>query len=100
MQGLRKREDSRFERFFALVQEQAKRENCIFFLDCGEGRDFSSEMMEGEDLSGWLIPTPIAAKFERQFLKDEIAEEWTKYVAFAIWEETTVGIQIRFQNFD
>ena len=100
MLGLRKQEDSKFECFFELVQETAKKQGCVFFADCGEGREFATETMEGEDLSGWLIPIRFADRFEQHFLKDEIDEEWTDFVTFAIWHKTLAGIIIKFQNLD
>lgn len=32
MRGLRKQEDSKFEKFFEIIQSAAKRKGCVFFL--------------------------------------------------------------------
>lgn len=100
MQGLRRQENGKFERFFSLVQETAKKQHCVFFLDCGEGRDFLTQTMEGEDLSGWLIPQNSVQEFERQFRADHIDEKWFAFFTFAIWHETPDGIGIEFKIFD
>ncbi|MGI6178176.1 MAG: hypothetical protein ACOYJO_06985 [Eubacterium sp.] len=68
MQVLRTQEGNKFEKFFEAVNTQAKLQNKVFFLDCGEGNEFSNDIMEGEDLSGWLIPLAEADKFEKEFL--------------------------------
>ena len=52
MVGLRTCEGEKFERFFALVQREALKQNCVFFLDSGEGHIFENENMEYSDLCG------------------------------------------------
>ncbi|MCL2749518.1 MAG: hypothetical protein FWE96_00705 [Coriobacteriia bacterium] len=44
--------DEKFVRFFKLVQQQAEREGCVFFMDSGEGREIITEDLDGEDASG------------------------------------------------
>lgn len=99
MRGLRKREDSKFEKFFGIVQDAAKKKGCAFFLDCGEGRDLETEDLSGEDLSGWLIPEDRAAQFEKEFLGGHIREVWNEFIAFATWHSSPNGINISFQQF-
>lgn len=100
MQGLRKQEDKKFERFFEIVQKTAKTRGCIFFADCGEGRDFATETMEGEDLSGWLIPMQMVEPFEKQFTEGKIDESWMEFIVFAIWRRSPTGIAIDFRTYD
>lgn len=99
MRGLRKREDSKFEKFFEIVQDAAKRKGCVFFLDCGEGRDLETEDLSGEDLSGWLIPEGKAGQFEKEFLGGNIREAWNEFIAFATWHSGPNSINISFQQF-
>lgn len=99
MRGLRKQEDSKFEKFFAIVQAAAKKEGCVFFADCGEGRELETEDLSGEDLSGWLIPEDKADQFEAYFLDDDIPEEWHELITFAIWRNGPDGVAISFQQF-
>lgn len=99
MRGLRKQEDSKFEKFFGIVQSAAKRKGCVFFLDCGEGRDLETEDLSGEDLSGWLIPEGKADKFEKEFLARNVREVWNEFIAFATWHSGPNGINISFQQF-
>lgn len=40
MRGLCTSEGEKFKNFFALVQEEAKKKDAIFFLESGDGRDF------------------------------------------------------------
>ena len=46
MQGLKKQEGNKFERFFAVVQSQAKKSGAVFFLFAGEGHEQETEEME------------------------------------------------------
>lgn len=40
MVGLRTLEGEKFERFFELVQKEALKRGCVFFLNSGEGHIF------------------------------------------------------------
>ena len=100
MQGLRTQEGEKFERFFALVQAAAKKRQCVFFLNCGEGRELTTETMEGEDLFGWLIPESLANAFEKRFLDNSPSEDRDDFLCFAIWERSAMGIEISFQRYD
>ncbi|MDR3308060.1 MAG: hypothetical protein LBS58_04090 [Coriobacteriales bacterium] len=89
----------RFVRFFDLVQAQAAREGCVFFMDSGEGRDVNTEDFDGEDVSGWLIPKDDADTFEKQWLKIDdgsIDERFDKLFVFARWDQTDEGVTIKF----
>lgn len=42
--------------------------------------------MEGENLSGWLIPLDEADEFEQAFINRSIDDaKWDKFIAFAEW---------------
>lgn len=85
MRGLKTQEGNKFITFFKLVQKEAAKLHSVFFLECGEGNDFETEQMDGEDLRGWLIPEKQADQFEREWLKDEPGEEWEKNITWALW---------------
>ena len=91
MQGLKTQETDKFLKFWAIVQGSAHRENSVFFLDCGEGREFETPDMEGEDLSGWLVPSNLADEFERTWKQNEIPDKWNSYITFAIWDNLEEG---------
>lgn len=100
MRGLRTQEGNKFENFFEKVNEQAALHNSVFFLDCGEGREFSNQKMEGEDLSGWLIPADKVNEFEKEFLSShEISEKWNNFVTFAFWSFSNNKLNITFKQF-
>ena len=71
MKGLRTQETNEFISYFKIVQSSASKTDCVFFLDTGEGRDFSYKNIYCEDLSGWLIPKLLVSKFENDYLKFE-----------------------------
>ena len=86
MQGLRTQEGIKFERFFSLVEEEAKKKNAVFFLDSGEGNDFENNDMEGENLSGWLIQNNKTNEFETAYIERADLSEWIDRYAWASWE--------------
>ena len=97
MRGLRTQEGSKFERFFALVQAEAEKENGVFFLDSGDGNSFSTETIEGEDLMGWLIPKSEADEFERLFSAwDNIPDKWKDRFCWVLWENKE-SPRVRFE---
>lgn len=79
MLGLRTQESEKFNTFFSAVQDAAKKEKKIFFLDAGDGNEFSTDEMEGEDLLGWLIPEDQAEDFASEFENFKEAEEWDDF---------------------
>lgn len=100
MEGLRTQESEKFNRFFSeVVQAEAAKKGSVFFCDCGEGRDFENDAMEGEDLSGWLIPTSMSEKFKKDFTKRKVPEKWCDYIAFCIWEDNSGRISVRFETY-
>lgn len=88
MRGLRTHEGNEFAKFFQLVQEEAKKKNAVFFLECGEGNEFSGEGIEGEDLRGWLIPEQKADAFEREWKNGDPGDDWENNIAWALWSGT------------
>ena len=89
MQGLRRQETSKFENFFAIVQDAAKRMGCVFFLDAGDGRDFETDSFEGEDLMGWLIPESKLSDFEKEWETGDVSDDWSDFYKWAIWENAS-----------
>lgn len=98
MRELRTQEGRKFERFFSLVRDAADKAGCIFFVDCGEGRELFTDDMEGEDLSGWLIPKEQATVFEKEFRSRDVSEKWNDRVFFAIWSQKDNNIVINFES--
>ncbi|MDD6298603.1 hypothetical protein [Hornefia butyriciproducens] len=97
MQGLRTLEGKKFETFFKIVQDEALTGGKIFFLDSGEGQEFETDDMEGENLSGWLVPIEKAYEFEKQFIKRDIDnEKWDDFFSFARWSWSNQQITITF----
>lgn len=99
MRELRTQENERFQKFFEIVRSEALREGCIFFADCGEGRDIFTDDMEGEDLSGWLIPTAQADEFEREWLGYGVDDKWDTYMRLAVWDDSNGRIRVSFKEF-
>lgn len=100
MEGLRSRENAEFLRFFAIVQEFAKRKGCTFFLFSGEGRELKTEGIEGMDLSGWLIPDKEKKEFRQDWEKDMFlkkTDKWDKFETIATWAMQGDEITIEFE---
>lgn len=99
MRELRTQENEKFQRFFEIVRRQASSLGCIFFCDSGEGHDLLTDDMEGEDLSGWLIPQGSADEFEREWLENDIGEKWDDYMRMAVWHEDQGRVSVTFREF-
>ncbi len=74
-------------------------------MDTGEGREYITDDMEMEDLSGWLIPLERSEEFMQHWAKEEfphnIPDELddTFYV-FAIWSiDDDRKVQIKFNKY-
>lgn len=99
MLGLRTQESEQFNEFWSLIIDTAKKEKAVFFGDCGEGRDFSNDEMEGEDFSGWLIPEDKSEEFKKQWENGVIDDKWNDFIRFAIWNNINNTINIEFKRF-
>lgn len=86
MLGLRTQETSKFEKYFAIVQEAAKKKDCVFFLDAGDGRDFNTDTFEGEDLMGWLVPQDKVTEFVKEWESGNVSDDWSDFYKWAIWD--------------
>ena len=103
MRGLKTQENDKFNRYWALIQDAAKAKGCVFFGYAGEGRDFSTDDMEGEDFGGWLVPAGNADAFEALWQADEAAlfrdKPLSSEFTFAVWKEHSGHISISFERF-
>lgn len=98
MKGLKTQESKRFNAYFALVQSEAAKQGKVFYLDAGDGRDFETADMEGEDMMGWLIPLHRETEFESAWNKDTVSDDWDENYVWAVWERTGEIITVRFEN--
>ena len=76
MRGLRTNEGAKFEKYFAIIEEEAKRLGGVFVSETGEGRDLDLEDIEVCDLAGWLVPFDQADEFEALYLGRKDKEIW------------------------
>lgn len=76
MRGLRTNEGAKFEKYFEIIEEEAKRLGGVFFSETGEGRDLDLEDIEICDLAGWLVPFDQADEFEALYLGRKDKEIW------------------------
>ena len=97
MRGLKTQESEKFNKFFVIVQKAAQNKNAVFFLEAGDGRDFETSEMEGEDLQGWLIPNNQADEFEPIWRKNEVSEKWEVFFCFAVWRKRGERFEISFE---
>jgi hypothetical protein len=99
MQGLRTQESDKFNKFWLLIQEQAAKKGMVFFGDCGEGNDFETEDMEGENFCGWLIPQDKVKEFEPNWKDDNVADEWSDNMTWVEWKKEKGKVSIEFNNY-
>lgn len=97
MLGLKTQETDKFIKFFEIVQKEAQKQGAVFFLDAGDGRDIETSEIEGEDLTGWLVPFSDVERFTSIWEKGEVDDEWFDCFVFAIWEMNNDEISIVFE---
>lgn len=98
MVGLRTQESVKFNRFFELIQAEAKKRNAVFFADAGDGNEFETETMEGENMMGWLVPNDKTKEFEPIWKSSDVDDEWIEFFRWAVWSETDGKIKIKFDE--
>lgn len=76
MIGLRTNEGAKFEKYFAIIEEEARKLGGVFFSETGQGRDLDLEDIEVCDLVGWLVPFDQADEFEALYLGRKDKEIW------------------------
>ena len=99
MKKLRSLENDKFLNFFDIVQKYASKKNSAFFLFCGEGNNFETETLDGEDLSGWLVPMDRLNEFEELYHADADLDDWADYFIFAIWSGDKNNPVIEFKEY-
>lgn len=99
MLGLRTQESEKFNKFWLLVQEKAAKKGMVFFADCGEGSDFETEEMEGEDFCGWLIPLDKVKEFEPNWKENNVSDKWVDNMIWLEWESINDIISIEFNKY-
>ncbi len=98
MLGLRTQENSKFLKFWNIVQEKAREHNKTFFLDCGEGNVYENQEIECENLSGWLIPDDKLEDFQKIFTTNSsISDEWENTITFVSWSLKNGNIIVEFE---
>ncbi|RJV72125.1 hypothetical protein DWY90_09910 [Coprococcus sp. AF27-8] len=98
MLGLRTQETNKFILFFELVQEKAKEKESVFFLDSGDGKEFETEAMEGENLQGWLVPLSKVDEFEKIWKDHKENDEYVDFYCWAEWFDNKGKIDIKFMK--
>lgn len=98
MVGLRTQESVKFNRFFELIQAEAKKQKATFFADAGDGNEFETPTMEGENMMGWLIPDDKVKEFEPVWKSSDVDDDWTDFFRWAVWSEADGNITIQFEE--
>jgi hypothetical protein len=99
MLGLKTQENDKFNTFWEIVQKTAELQENKFFMECGEGREFFLDDMEGEDLRGWLIPLEQVDEFEPEWLMDNVSDKWIDNIFWAEWKDTDGVITVEFNTY-
>lgn len=99
MRGLRTQENEKFNRFWEIIQSKAASEGMMFFADCGEGREFFLENMEGEDMRGWLIPANQIEEFKPEWEKYDVSDKWIDNIFWAEWSIQNGIVSVEFNTY-
>lgn len=97
--GLRTEENDKFKKFWKLVENEAEKQGCFFFSQCGDGHEDENDEMEFSDMFGWLIPKEFyneALKHYEDMDEDYITLHYDKYFKSMEWESVNGKIIIHF----
>lgn len=97
MIGLRTQEDYRFVTFFKMIQKEAEKTNCIFFLDTGNGHSEFSDSIICSDCSGWLVPNDKSEEFRKEYENFKDNEGWEDFAAWVTWERKNDDVFIKIE---
>ena len=97
MLGLRTKDNDRFIKYFNLVQSEAQKLNCCFFIDFGQCDDIQFKDMEVDRLFGWLIPRKHIDAFNKEYIQSKVNEKWDKYCSWVIPEIIDDKLYINFE---
>ena len=100
MRGLKTQESAQFNRFFQMIQDEAEKQDAVFFAFAGEGHELNLSNLEGEDMTGWLIPKNQLDSFEPEWSKDNslvALEKWEEYFVWAEWSMQDKKVSISFK---
>jgi len=68
-----------------IIEKAASKKNAHFFIDSGEGREYSTDTISIMNMSGWLIPTERKSEFETISDDDRWNDTWDAFFCFAKW---------------
>lgn len=98
MVGLRTQEDCKFTTFFDLVQKEAAKSGCVFFLDTGEGHsEFGTDMI-CTDCSGWLVPKDKSEDFRKDFENFNEQDSWEDFAAWVTWQRKAGKVSVKIER--
>lgn len=98
-------DNKKLDKYWELVQETANKQGKVFFMDSGEGREYATDDMEMEDISGWLVPVELKEEFTDYWMKEgnthsNLPDKFDDTFRFAMW---SVGenekIVVEFKDF-
>lgn len=96
---LRTQEDKKFVRFMELVEAEARKRGCEFFLDCVQGDEFENDTYICEDMCGWLIPESMVDKFTPIFMADSDSQyDFDDFYVFVDYRVHDDNIEIEIDD--
>lgn len=86
------------------VQLVASKQNKVFYLNHGEGKDFVDPVTGWyiEDFSGYLIDPDKTGAFEKYLEEGHQGDDWEDCFVFAIWTRDgngEIGVQFNYFNY-
>lgn len=95
-------ESAGFIKYMHAVQDAAAEQGMAFFVEAGDGNEFELDDIEGEDLSGWLVPLEKAEEFQELCWAGDFkaCNAFEGAVScFAEWEIEESGLSIEFKTY-
>jgi len=94
--------DQREDNFWEIVQQEAKKRGCVFFIESVSGKDFEFGDFQCDEIFGWLIPQSMENEFKPLWEKDEAdeAQEWDPFFVLEKWKIEGDSVLIDFEKFE
>jgi len=90
-------ESNKFLKYFEMVQQEAGKQNKVFFIDTPDGHDFETDDLMLENIRGWLIPADKANEITPEWEIDEVGDSWYDYMCWAEWQLIDGKVKIEFK---
>ena len=84
--------------FWNIVQEKAKEQGCMFFMDVPSGKEVETDELDAFDTFGWLIPDKHVEAFRNDIINGtHDSGKWDQFFVNEVFDISEDGVAIEFR---